>query len=129
MLSRVLERYYGPLRLPIRPRATSFPYMRRLMPSASPNRVSSTGLNIFRNMPSLLPRKIRSADSVFRADQRRPSPSDHRVGIFNSIYEAMSGFTCVTACCFANWELTTPCYQDAAPLSYRDERIIPRAGL
>lgn len=64
-----------------------------------------------------------------RADEQRPSPSGHRVGIFDSIYEATYGFTCVTACCFANWELTTYCYQDAAPLSYRGERIIPRTGL
>ena len=45
------------------------------------------------------------------------------------IDEATSRFTCVTACCFANWELTTPCCQDAAPLSYRGERTTPRTGL
>ena len=44
------------------------------------------------------------------ACKQRPSPSDHRVGIFKSSYEATSGFTCVTACCFANWELTTLCH-------------------
>jgi len=31
MLSQALERYYGPLRLPIRPTAISLPYTRRLM--------------------------------------------------------------------------------------------------
>ena len=31
VLSRALKRYYGPLRLPIQPAATSFPYTRRLM--------------------------------------------------------------------------------------------------
>lgn len=31
MLSHVLKRYYGPLRLPVRPAAISFPYTRRLM--------------------------------------------------------------------------------------------------
>jgi hypothetical protein len=31
MLSQLLKRYYGPLRLPIRPGAISFPYTRRLM--------------------------------------------------------------------------------------------------
>ena len=98
-------------------------------PHASPHRVSSTGLNIFRSMPSLLPRKITSANSVIRVDAQRPSPSDHRVGIFDSINEATSRFTCVTACCFANWELTTPDCSDAAPLNYRDERITSRAGL
>jgi len=30
---------------------------------------------------------------------------------------------------FANWKLTPPCYQDAAPLNYRDVRTIPRTGL
>lgn len=80
-------------------------------------------------MPSLLPRKIITTDSVVKVEMLRPSPSDHRVGIFESIYEATPRFTCVTACCFAKWELTTPCYQDAAPLNYRGERIIPRTGL
>ena len=98
-------------------------------PHASPHRVSSTGLNIFRSMPSLLPRKITSANSVIRVDAQRPSPSDHRVGIFKSSNEATPRFTCVTACCFANWELTTPDCSDAAPLNYRDERITSRAGL
>ncbi len=98
-------------------------------PHAPPHRVSSTGLNIFHNMPSLLPRKIARSVSVIRLLAQRPSPHDHRVGIFSLIYEATSGFTFVTACCFANWELTTPCYQNAAPLNYRGERIIPQAGL
>jgi len=30
LLSRILKRYYGPLRLPIRPNAISFPYTRWL---------------------------------------------------------------------------------------------------
>ena len=33
--------------------------------------------------------------------------------------EATCRFTCVTACCFAVWELTTFCYQNAAPACYR----------
>jgi hypothetical protein len=98
-------------------------------PREPPHRISSTGLNIFRNMPSLLPRKIARVDSVIRTHAQRPSPHDHRVGISNQIYEATSRFTCVTACCFANWELTTLCYQNAAPLNYRGERITPRTGL
>ena len=44
-------------------------------------------------------------------------------------FGATCAFTFVTACCFANWELTTSCYQNAAPVSYRGVRIIPRAGL
>ena len=98
-------------------------------PHEPPHRVSSTGLNIFHNMPSLLPRKIARADSVIKTPAQRPSPHDHRVGIFNQIYEATSRFTFVTACCFANWELTTLCHQNAAPLNYRGERITPRTGL
>ena len=52
---------------------------------------------------------------------QRPSPFYHWVGIPNCCDGATSRFTFVTACCFANWELTTPCCQDAAPLSYRGE--------
>ena len=98
-------------------------------PHEPPHRVSSTGLNIFHNMPSLLPRKIARTDPVIKTPAQRPSPHDHRVGIFNQIYEATSRFTFVTACCFANWELTTLCHQNAAPLNYRGERITPRTGL
>src|SRR6266568_3450652 len=68
ILVRALKRYYEPLRLPLRPNAISLPYTRRLM---------------FRNMPSLLPRKITLADSVVKAREQWPSPFDHRVGIFN----------------------------------------------
>ena len=46
-------------------------------------RVSSTGLQIFKNMPSLLPRESTCATSVIPAPIQRPSPSDHRVGSSN----------------------------------------------
>ena len=90
-------------------------------PRASLHRVSSTGLFIFRNMPTLLPRKIPRTASVF---QVRVCGLPHMsTGSASSLKfnEATCRFTCVTACCFANWKLTTPCYHDAAPLSYRGE--------
>ena len=101
MLSLNLKRYYEPLRLPIRPAAFSFPYTQQLMVSPPPHRVSSTGQQIFKNMPTLLPRKSMSATSVISALIQRPSPSDHRVGSSNLVYEATSRFTCVTACSIA----------------------------
>ena len=80
-------------------------------------------------MPTLLPREITQAVSIIISCAQRPSPCVHRVGISNEFNEATYGFTCVTACCFANWELTTPDYSDAAPLNYRGERTTPRTGL
>jgi len=60
-------------------------------------------------MPSLLPRKISAAASVLQAAGHWPSPCVHWVDIFKKTDQATSGFTRVTACCFVNWELTTPC--------------------
>jgi len=59
----------------------------------------------------------------------RPSPSVHRVGSSNYVFEATHGFTCVTACSFAVWKLATPRYRDAASSCYRGVRTIPRTGL
>ena len=131
MLSHTLNRYYEPLRLPIRPVPTSASALYETVgtPPAPPHRVSSTWPLICRHMPPLLPRKIPRTLSVFPARRQRPSPYVHWVGILNFINEATYRFTYVTACGFANWELTTPCCQDAAPLSYRGVRTIPRAGL
>lgn len=130
MLSLVLKRYYEPLRLPIQPGMISFPYTHRLTLllchcTGSP----ALGIDIIRNMPTLLPRKIELEDSVVCSNPLRPSPSVHRVGIFTWFNEATYRFTCVTACCFANWELTTPDYSDAAPLNYRCVRTTHRTGL
>ena len=110
---------YGP------PRFRSPLYAAVDAPPASPHRASSTGLLIFRNMPSLLPRKINRTASVIKARVHRPSPCVHWVGIFEEFNEATCRFTCVTACCFANWELTIPCCQDAAPLNYRTNGQFP----
>lgn len=48
---------------------------------------------------------------------------------FQLINEATYRFTCVTACRFAVWELTTRRCRNAALMHYRGERTIPRAGL
>ena len=98
-------------------------------PSQSPYRVSSTGLFVSRNMPPLPPRKIPRAASVL---QTRVFGLPHvSTGSASPLQfnEATCRFTFVTACCFANWKLTTPCYQNAASLNYRGERITPRTGL
>src|SRR5665647_1549813 len=72
-------------------------------------------------MPSLLPRKITQTASVIRVcDGGLPHTSTGSASPI-LINEATCRFTCVTACCFANWELTTLCYQNAAPLNYRGE--------
>jgi len=80
-------------------------------------------------MPTLLPRESMDATSVVRASIQRPSPSDHRVGFSNLVYEATSRFTCVSACDLAVWKLTTPCYHDAASSCYRGVRTTPQTGL
>ena len=130
MLSLALKRYFEPLRLPIQPLVTSSPYTQGLtLLSHHCIGPPGTGLLIFRNMPPLLPRKIPRTASVFQVrDFVLPHVS---TGSASSLKfnEATCRFTCVTACCFANWKLTTPCYQDAAPLSYRSVRTIPRTVL
>ena len=70
-----------------------------------------------------------NATSVIQASIQRPSPSDHRVGFSNSIYEATCRFTCVTACFLAVWKLTTLCYHNAASSYYLGVRTTPRTGL
>jgi hypothetical protein len=67
-------------------------------------------------MPPLLPRKITQAASVL------PTcyiglPHLSTTGSASSLWfnEATSGFTSVTACCFANWELTPPCCRTPLP--------------
>ena len=54
-------------------------------------RVSSTDLQIFKNMPSLLPRESTCATSVIPAPVQRPSPSVHRVGSSNSFTRLLIG--------------------------------------
>lgn len=83
VLSRTLERYYGPLRLPRRSSVTSALALYAPVGSSvpPPSWISRTALLLFRYMPPLLPREIRWNASVFPSHRQRPSPSDHRVGI------------------------------------------------
>jgi len=99
------------------------------VPPSSLYRVSSTGPLIFRCMPPLLPREKTPAASVLSARVHRPSPFDQRVGFSSSSYEATCRFTCVAACNFAVWELTTPDCSDAAPACYPGVRTTPGTGL
>ena len=132
MLSRTLKRYFEPLRLPMPPVAISLPYTLRLIllpyhdigPPAL-DRLSSAAC------PALagLPREKTPAASVPSARVHRPSPADKRVGFSNSSYEATCRFTCVAACLFAVWELTTPDRSDAAPACYPIVRTTPGTGL
>jgi hypothetical protein len=87
MLSQALERYYGPLRLPLWPATTSdLPYTSPLA-ALTCHRTGSPALGPinFHHMPPLLPRKTRWDALVFSSHQQRPSPSDHRVGIFDFV--------------------------------------------
>ena len=130
MLSHALKRYYEPLRLPIQSLAISVSLIHLGWHSS---RAAASGLQHWvEYLPQhAIPSTPEDCKGRFRYQNpaQRPSPHDHRVGIFNQIYEATSRFTFVTACCFANWELTTLCHQNAAPLNYRGERITPRTGL
>ena len=80
-------------------------------------------------MPPLLPRESMRATSVVSARIQRPSPPEYRVGVSDYCFGATSRFTCVAACYFANWELTTPACADAAPLNYQGVRTISWTGL
>ena len=85
LLSQALKRYYEPLRLPQWPAATSdSPYTPPLAVltchhSGSP----ALGPIDLHHMPPLLPRKTRWNALVIRFHRRRPSPTVHRVGIFD----------------------------------------------
>ena len=119
MLSHVLKRYYGPLRLPIRPSSISLPYTRRLV-LLKHHRIGSPALHCLSSA---------TCRPCYPGRPRRPIPFSGPGATAFPIrplgrhlrYNARLplGSLIVTACCFANWELTTPCYQDAAPLNYR----------
>jgi hypothetical protein len=99
------------------------------VPQHHRNGSPALSLYIIRDMPTLLPRKITQAASVFPAcDNGLPLVSTGSASSVE-VNEATRRFAFVTAGCFANWELTTPCCQDAAPLSYRGVRTTPRTGL
>lgn len=92
-------------------------------------RVSSTGLKyLLQHATPATPRDFidcfRSLNRLSAAFPLRPQ-GQH----LHNINEATCRFTCVAACHFANWELTTPDYSDAAPLNYQGVRTTPWAGL
>jgi hypothetical protein len=129
MLSRRLNRYYEPLRLPSTAVALSFPYTLRSVASPPP----PTGLQHW----AINLRK--------HADPATPGVSAHHFRCFSAhptafpfcsqgrrihfVYEATHRFTCVTACSLAVWKLTPPCCHDAASSCYRGVRTTPRTGL
>ena len=98
-------------------------------PSAESDRKQSFRSSIPFRAGQLLPRETVTITTVLPTVTQRPSPSDHRVGVYDFVYEATSGFTCVTACSFAVWKLTTPRCRNAAPSCYRGARTTPQAGL
>ena len=80
----LLSAHYEPLRLPLQPMVISALalYLTVGSPVPPPRRVSRTALYFFHHMPPLLPRKIHRNASVLQFRRLRPSPLDHRVGIF-----------------------------------------------
>lgn len=60
-------------------------------PPHLPGWISSTGQQIFKNMPTLLPRESMAATSVVPATIQRPSPSVHRVGFSTSFTRLLMG--------------------------------------
>jgi len=129
VLSLHLERYYEPLRLPALAGVLSLPYTRRSAASPPPKQdLQHWATNLQEHADPATP-GVDGATSVLPASIQRPSPSDHGVGFSVFVYEATHGFTCVTACSFAVWKLTTPRYRDAASSCYRGVRTTPRTGL
>ena len=129
MLSRRLNRYYEPLRLPPAAVALSFPYTQRLVVSPPP----PTGLQHW--AVNLQEHAIPATPGVnahhFRYFSAHSTafpfcPQGRRLQF---VYEATHRFTCVTACSLAVWKLTTPRYRDAASSCYRGVRTTPRTGL
>ena len=128
-MSRHLDQYYAPLRLPTQAAALSLPYTRRSAASPPPGMdLQHWATNLREHAdpatPGVEKRHFRSYSAL-----QRPSPSDHRVGFSGFVYEATHGFTCVTACALAVWKLTTPRHRDAASSCYRGARTTPRTGL
>ena len=130
MLSQILKWYYEPLRLPMQPHLLSSPYAGQLMLPRH-HSIGSPALDHLSSaacrpcypgrLDGMIPLSIPARCGLPHLSTRSASSL-----VFN---EATYRFTCVTACCFANWELTTPCCQNTAPLSYRGVRTTPRTGL
>jgi hypothetical protein len=129
MLSRRLNRYYEPLRLPPAAIALSFPYTQQLVASPPPQTgLQHWALNLREHADPATPG---ANECHFRYSSIHPTafpfcPQGRRLQF---VHEATHRFTCVTACFLAVWKLTTPRYHDAASSCYRDVRTIPRTGL
>ncbi len=80
-------------------------------------------------MPPLLPRESVRATSVIPALPNGLPLLSTGSTTPAKVYVATHGFTCVTACSFAVWKLTTPRCRNAAPSCYRGARTTPRTGL
>jgi hypothetical protein len=125
VLSLRLDRYYEPLRLPVRADALSSPYTHRSVASPPPEMgLQHWATNPREHADPAIPGTV-DATSVIPASIQRPSPSDHRVDVSNFVYNATHGFTCVTACSLAVWKLTTPRYRGAASSCYRAYGQLP----
>ena len=129
MLSRELNRYYEPLRLPPTAAALSFPYTQRSVVSPPPQTgLQHWAINLREHADPATP----GVDwRHFRYSNAHPTafPFCPQGRLLHFVYEATHRFTCVTACSLAVWKLTTPCYHDAASSCYRGVRTTPQTGL
>ena len=129
MLSRELERYYEPLRLPPAVAALSSPYTPRSVVSPPPQTGRKPrAVNLREHADPATP----GVDEChFRYSSIPPTafPFCPQGRLLHFVYEATHRFTCVTACSLAVGKLTTPCCHGAASSCYRGVRTTPRTGL
>ena len=129
MLSLDLKRYYEPLRLPYGATVLSSPYTQRSVACPPPH----TGLQHWVvNLPEHADPATPGVDGChFCCHCIHPAAFPFRLQgrLLHLVNQATYRFTCVTACSFAVWKLTTPCYHDAASSCYRGAQTIPRTGL
>jgi hypothetical protein len=102
LLSLEYKRYYGQLRLPYRPKGTSFPYIPPFLSCTLPARASRATPHDFPCVSPLLPRE--PTDPFWQFSLRpvsQPSPNVHRVGNSSLNYEATYRFACAATRRFA----------------------------
>ena len=129
MLSLELQRYYEPLRLPLRAAALSFPYTQQSV--ASPPRTPGLQHWAVNLRAHAAPATTGVNRRHFRYSSAHPTafPFCPQGRLLQFVYEATHRFTCVTACSLAVRKLTTPCCHSAASSCYRGVRTIPQSGL
>ena len=129
MLSRDLNRYYEPLRLPPAAAALSLPYTQRSVVSPP----LQTGLQhwAINLREHAIPATPGVDECHFRYSSAHPTafPFCPQGRLLHLFYEATHRFTCVTACSLAVGKLTTPCRHGAASSCYRGVRTTPQTGL